>query len=66
VLEHIAASRFAGRAKVYVHGLPANEFVEHGNTDELLAELDLMPDGIARVARTFMGLPADVKDLVTA
>jgi 1-deoxy-D-xylulose-5-phosphate synthase len=66
VLEHIAAGPHHGRAHVKVHGLPANEFVEHGNTDELLAELDLMPEGIARVVREFMGLPAEVKDLVTA
>ena len=71
VLEYIAsrgdvASTRAHQPSVLVHGLPADSFVEHGNADELLAELDLMPDGIARVVRSFMGLPDDVKDLVTA
>ncbi|HVK37853.1 MAG TPA: 1-deoxy-D-xylulose-5-phosphate synthase [Candidatus Kapabacteria bacterium] len=65
VLEHIASTGRASGVTVRVHGLPADSFVEHGNTDELLAELDLMPDGIARVVREFMGLPAELKDLVT-
>jgi 1-deoxy-D-xylulose-5-phosphate synthase len=65
VLEHIASTGRASGVKVRVHGLPADSFVEHGNTDELLAELNLMPDGIARVVREFMGLPAELKDLVT-
>jgi 1-deoxy-D-xylulose-5-phosphate synthase len=65
VLEHIASMERERTPRVRVHGLPANTFVEHGNTDELLAELDLMPDGIARVVREFMGLPAELKDLVT-
>lgn len=66
VLEHIASRSNAGHVQVRVHGLPADEFIEHGNSDELLADAKLMPDGIARVVREFMGLPADVKDLVTA
>ena len=58
VLEYVATQPYAHKVDILVHGLPADEFVQHGDADELLAELDLMPDGIARVVRSFIGLPA--------
>ena len=58
VLEYVATQPYAHNLDILVHGLPADTFVQHGDSDELLAELDLMPDGIARVVRSFIGLPA--------
>lgn len=65
VLEYVAEQPYAHTVDFHVHGLPANEFVEHGNADELLADLNLHPEGIARVAREFIGLPASTVDLVS-
>jgi 1-deoxy-D-xylulose-5-phosphate synthase len=65
VLEYIATQPQHEKVDVLVHGLPANEFVEHGDTDQLLAELDLMPDGIARVTKRFIDLPQHLGDLVS-
>lgn len=66
VLEYIATQPYHANLDVMVHGLPANEFVEHGDTAELLAELELDADGIARVVKRFIGLPHDIGRLVTA
>lgn len=65
VLEYLATQPYHEHVDVMVHGLPANTFVEHGDSDELLADLDLMPDGIARVIKRFIGLPHGVGTLVT-
>jgi 1-deoxy-D-xylulose-5-phosphate synthase len=65
VLEYIATQPYHRGVDVFVHGLPADTFVEHGDSDELLGDLDLLPDGIARVVRRFIGLPHDVGHLVT-
>ncbi len=58
VLEYISTQPYTHTVDVLVHGLPADDFVAHGKAEELLGELDLMPDGIARVVRGFIGLPA--------
>ena len=58
VLEYISTQPYAHTVDVLVHGLPADDFVGHGKAEELLGELDLMPDGIARVVRGLIGLPA--------
>ncbi|MCE2504716.1 MAG: 1-deoxy-D-xylulose-5-phosphate synthase [Chlorobi bacterium] len=58
VLEYISTQPYAHTVDVLVHGLPADDFVGHGQAEELLGELDLMPDGIARVVRGLIGLPA--------
>jgi len=65
VLEYIATQPYHGSLDLLVHGLPANEFVEHGNADELLGELDLLGDGIARVTRQFLGLPQHIGEFVS-
>ena len=65
VLEHIATRPYSETVDVLVHGLPADSFVEHGNTEELLADLDLDPEGIARVVRRHIGLPEGVSHLVS-
>jgi 1-deoxy-D-xylulose-5-phosphate synthase len=65
VLEYIATQPYHRGVDLFVHGLPADTFVEHGDSDELLGDLDLLPDGIARVVRRFIGLPHDVGHLVT-
>jgi len=65
VLEYIATQPYHRDVDLFVHGLPANTFVEHGDTDELLADLDLLPDGIARVVKRFIGLPHGIGELVT-
>ena len=58
VLEYLATQPYAHTVDMLVHGLPADDFVGHGKAEELLAELNLMPDGIARLVRSFIGLPA--------
>lgn len=65
VLEYIAEQPYAHTVDVHVHGLPADEFVQHGNADELLADLNLDGQGIAAVVRQFIGLPASRSDLVS-
>lgn len=65
VLEYIATRPYSEKVDVLVHGLPADTFVEHGNTDELLADLDLHPEGIASVVRRHIGLPEAVNHLVS-
>jgi 1-deoxy-D-xylulose-5-phosphate synthase len=65
VLEYVATQPYHDRVDLLVHGLPANVFVEHGNTDELLAELDLLPEGIAKVTRQFLGLPQHIGEFVS-
>jgi 1-deoxy-D-xylulose-5-phosphate synthase len=65
VLEYIATQPYHGNLDLLVHGLPANQFVEHGNADELLGELDLLGDGIARVTRQFLGLPQHIGEFVS-
>lgn len=65
VLEYIATQPYAHTVDVLVHGLPADDFVQHGNAEELLADLNLTPAGIARVLRQFIGLPAPHSDLVS-
>lgn len=50
VLEYIATQPYSKKVCVCVHGLPANTFVEHGNAEELLEELNLHTEGIAKVA----------------
>ncbi len=65
VLEHMATRQYFERVEVMVHGLPANEFVEHGDADELLADLDLDAAGIARVVKRFIDLPKGIGNLVT-
>ncbi|MBS1910967.1 MAG: 1-deoxy-D-xylulose-5-phosphate synthase [Bacteroidetes bacterium] len=65
VLEYIASQPYHQHPDVMVHGLPANIFVEHGDSDELLAELDLLPPGIAKVVKRFIDLPHGIGDLVT-
>ncbi len=65
VLEYIATQPYAPNVDVLVHGLPADDFVQHGNAEELLADLNLTPAGIARVLRQFIGLPAPHSDLVS-
>jgi 1-deoxy-D-xylulose-5-phosphate synthase len=64
VLEYVATQPYAHNVDILVHGLPADRFVQHGKQEELLAELDLMPDGIARVVQRFIGLPTR-SDLVS-
>lgn len=66
VLEYIATQPYHASLDVMVHGLPANEFVEHGDAAELLADLELDGEGIARVVKRFIGLPHDIGRLVTA
>lgn len=65
VLEYIATQPYSHNVDVLVHGLPADDFVQHGNAEELLADLNLTSDGIARVVRQFIGLPAPHSDLVS-
>ncbi len=65
VLEYMATQPYHTGVDVMTHGLPANEFVEHGDTAELLAELDLDAEGIARVVKRFIGLPHGIGRLVT-
>jgi 1-deoxy-D-xylulose-5-phosphate synthase len=65
VLEYVATRPYHDKVDVLVHGLPANSFVEHGNADELLAELDLLGEGIAKVTRQFLGLPQHIDDFVS-
>lgn len=65
VLEYMATQPYHTGVDVMTHGLPADEFVEHGDTAELLAELDLDADGIARVVKRFIGLPHGIGRLVT-
>jgi len=65
VLEYIATQPYHEDVRVRVHGLPADEFVEHGNSEELLADLDLTEEGIARVTRSFIGLPHGIGNLVS-
>ena len=60
VLEYVTTKLYASSVDIMVHGLPADAFVEHGDSDELLADLDLMPEGIARRLRQFIGLPAEL------
>jgi 1-deoxy-D-xylulose-5-phosphate synthase len=65
VVEYIATQPYHEKIDILIHGLPANEFVEHGNADELLADLDLHPEGIAKVTRQFLGLPHHIGDFVS-
>ncbi len=65
VLEHVATRPYHEKVDVLLHGLPANTFVEHGDANVLLGELDLLGDGIARVVRRFIGLPEDISPLVS-
>lgn len=65
VLEYIATQPYHQHVDVMVHGLPENSFVEHGDANELLAELDLLSDGIARVVKRFIGMPHGIGNLVT-
>ncbi len=65
VLEYIATQPYRESVAVRLHGLPGDSFVEHGNTEELLAELDLLEDGIARVVKSFIGLPQGLGNLVS-
>ncbi len=65
VLEYIATQPYHTGVDVMTHGLPANEFVEHGDSSELLADLELDAEGIARVVKRFIGLPHGIGRLVT-
>ncbi len=61
VLEHLASSpTIESTPDVLILGLPDDTFVPHGDADELLEELGLMPEGIARQVRNFIGMPTDV------
>lgn len=66
VLEYVATQPYHQNVSIKVHGLPADDFVEHGNSEDLLAELDLMPEGIANVVRRFIGLPQGIGQLMSA
>jgi 1-deoxy-D-xylulose-5-phosphate synthase len=61
VLEYIATQPYRNTVDVHLHGLPANTFVEHGNSNTLLGKLDLLGDGIAKVVRRHLGIGEDVK-----
>ncbi|MDB5032987.1 MAG: 1-deoxy-D-xylulose-5-phosphate synthase [Chlorobi bacterium] len=65
VVEYIVTQPYHQHVDICVHGLPANSFVEHGDAAELLADLDLDVEGIARVVRRFIGLPHGIGQLVT-
>lgn len=65
VLEYVATRPYHARVELALHGLPATTFVEHGDASGLLAELNLLGDGIARVARRFIGLPEGIEPLVS-
>lgn len=65
VLEHIATRPYHRHVDIRLHGLPANSFVEHGDANVLLSELDLHPEGIARVVKHFIAHEHDVSELIT-
>jgi len=64
VLEYIATQPYHLAVDVKVHGLPSDDFVEHGDSAELLAELNLDAEGIARVVREHIGLPKGIGALI--
>ncbi len=54
ILEYISTKSYSNNVRVYLHGLPSNTFVEHGDTEELLSDLQLNPEGIASKIKLFL------------
>ncbi|MCI0472306.1 MAG: 1-deoxy-D-xylulose-5-phosphate synthase, partial [Ignavibacteria bacterium] len=47
------AEQYGYKNDILIHGLP-DKFIEHGNPEELHAELRLNPDGLALIAEEFL------------
>jgi 1-deoxy-D-xylulose-5-phosphate synthase len=56
VAESLAASGITN-VRLMLHGLP-DSFIEHGTPEELHRDVQLNPDGIANVVKSFLHEPA--------
>lgn len=65
VLESLARINLLNRVRVITHGLPADEFIQHGTPAELAALVKLDAPGIASVVKDFFRDPARTATVIT-